>query len=174
MSVTTGLQLGAPIEFVERRDGETLTRAGVIWSEGPAPSSVWVQPDDDPASPVAVKLPAKRAAEQGQRPEVMAQWSAGWQRDAIRRCDNVNRFGHVFGVVDQETKYAKTISWHADPECPGVAGKPRHTFDGMPRTEPAIAVIDLLLGKQNRASSFLRLCLRCVYLDETAEIGATA
>lgn len=164
MTATKSNAPGDPIEFVERHGSDTLTRTGVIWSAGPAPSTLWVQPDNDPANQVAVKL------HRGQQPEAMPGFPASWQRDAIRRCDNVRRFGRVFGVIDS-VGYGgvKTVSWHVDPTCPSAAGKTPYEQPGHTVRE----VVDILLGRYQFRSN-TRLCLRCVYLDETAEIGTTA
>lgn len=157
-------QPGDRIEFVERCDGDTLTRTGIVWSDGPAPSTLWVQPDNDPANQVAVKL------HRGQQPEAMPGFPASWQRDAIRRCDNIRRFGRVFGVIDSVGHGGVTAaSWHVDQDCLSAMGKMPYEQEGPTVRE----VVDILLGRYQFRST-AHLCLRCVYLDETAEIGAAA
>jgi hypothetical protein len=158
-------QPGSRLTFIESRNGAQIERTGSVWSSGPVPSSVWVQPDDDPQNPVAVKLPSARAAGKGALPRILPGYPASWQRDAVRRCDNVLRFGHVFGVVDEETK---RVSWHADPACADVTGKPQYESSGTYQTDLTRLVIDVLLGRYPQPT-FLRLCPRCVYLDDTAE-----
>jgi hypothetical protein len=169
---------GARLEFVERRDDTTATRTGVVWSDGPVASTVWVQPDDDPTNQVPVKLPTARRTDRGDKPEVITGYPATWQRDVVRRCDAVRRAGHVFGVADRTdyvghrdgrpTERAQVVSWHIDPECPSAAG--REAYDRAAWT--VNEVVAILLGRyQWRVTP--RLCSRCVYLDDTAEIGAT-
>lgn len=165
--------LGEPITFERRLDnGERETRTGVIWSTALVSSEVWVLPGDDPTGPVAVRLPTGQRARYHPNPEEIAGYPATWQRDTIRRCDNLRRAGEVYGVVDREDpRYSLTeVTWHADRDCPDAAGKKPHTdLAGNTRVVPAGVVVDLMLSQRINQSYLARCCTRCVYLAQPAE-----
>src|SRR5262245_50002277 len=157
---------GSPIAWErEIAPGEVETCTGVIWSDGPVASSYWVIPDDAPAHPVAVKLPGKRM----QEPWQLAEYTAGWARDAVRRADNVLARG-IYAVIDRvdETWQWKRHVWHTDPQCPDADGKER---DSNPYPAYDVwSVVDILIGRHQPASP-PPFCGRCIYLTEPGVTG---
>lgn len=148
----------------ETAPGERETCAGVVWSAGPVPSSLWVQPDGRPGDVVAVKV---RGGELSQLP----QYPAGWARDAIRRAENLRRHGSLYATVEQVTEtwswsYTRretyrTLSWHCDAGCPEAAGKERDDRQPACSVREAVAI---LIGETHPAVS-PRFCTHCVYLE---------
>lgn len=150
--------------------GERETCSGVVWSAGPVPSSLWVQPDGMPGEVVAVKVTRGKPGYQ------LPRYPAGWARDAVRRAENVRRHGHLYATVEQVTESwswswscgrstsYRTLCWHADPACADAAGRERDTDAGI---RPWREVVAILTGERTPATD-PRFCRRCVYLEEPA------
>lgn len=162
--------LGAAVEFQRQvAPGESVTATGTVWSAGPLPRSVWLATQAGDA--VLVQAGKYRPTEE------VTRYPPRWQRDTIRRCDNLLRAGRVFALVDKQDGPDREwtwVSWHADPNCPSTAGKkPDTDLDGRPRTESAYWVIDQLLNP-GRTYGSGRMCCTCIWLDPGAQIGAVA
>ena len=162
----------------------TYSREGVIWSPATSASSWWVQPDDDPANPVVVRRQGRKFSCEHREGELFeSRECSGW-RDGIRRAENVRKHG-IFPVVDSESVTRswsgpgtvwKTVSWHADPECPLAAGKTRDDGVGCAhgRSGPGYGdwdvntAADVLVGRVPWASQ-PPFCSHCIMLEPAAE-----
>jgi hypothetical protein len=159
----------------------TYAREGVIWSQATSASSWWVTPDDDPASPVVVRRAGKSQHQHREGELFQSGECAGW-RDGIRRAENVRRRG-IFAVVDSEYTSRswsgpgtvwKTLTWHADPDCPQAAGKPRDDGAGCAhgRSGPGYgdwdvhSMVDVLTGRVHLPSP-PPFCSHCVMLEDS-------
>lgn len=143
---------------------ETMT--GVIWSGGPVPGSVWAQLPD--GSMQALKIPSAQRAAAGEGPVELHQFPVTWQRDTIRRCENLRRCAGVVAEVrtEQEYRYGRgnvprerLVMYHADAQCQEIEHETR------PATcyEPSVRdLVDLMLSADARGRS--DLCRRCIYL----------
>lgn len=157
----------------------TYTREGTIWSQATSASAWWVVPDDDPVNPVVVRRAGKSQHQYREGQLFESGECAGW-RDGIRRAENVRRRG-VFAVVDSEYTSRswsgpgtawKTVMWHADPECPQAAGKPRDNGTGCAhgRSGPGYGtwdvntVADVLVDRVSLASP-PPFCAACIMLE---------
>lgn len=144
-------------------------RRGLIWADGPEPSTIWVQPDHDPFGQVAVKLPSPVRAKRGDGPETLAGYPATWQRDTVRRCENLRQRGALYRTRRRTGHYGSTdvieFVTHADPDCPSAAG-----LDREPSPYTVREVLAVLYARRQWWTA--KLCARCIYLDESAEIGA--
>jgi IclR helix-turn-helix domain len=156
--------------------GQTVNRTGVIWSDGPLPSSVWVHADDVNET-VAVKIPTPRMVQRGHGPAEMPSYGPTWQRDALRRANHVAACGTVYAVVNETREvyrhgYRRSneeiMLWHTDPACPDAAGKePRPDHLGYGYTVKT--VIDGLIGRTQPQSDGA-WCRRCIWMDDVAEV----
>jgi hypothetical protein len=145
-------------------------REGTIWADGPSGSTWWVTPDDEPVNPVVVRRQGKKFSCEHREGELFEtrEWSS-W-RDGIRCAENVRCRG-VFAVVHEtlaktsgwgwgERREEKIVRWHADPDCPEAAGKPRDDGTGLAygRTGPnygpwdTLTIADVLVGRVHLAS----------------------
>lgn len=164
------------------RDGrwvptEVLNRSGVIWSAGPCANSLWVQPDDAPYGEMAaVKLPSKQAAERGNKPFEMPGFPVTWQRDTVRRCDNLSRRGALFAEHETYTTYEymkgnverqRLVGIHCDPECPEI----KHDIE---RAHEYVATVSGVIRMLLTSHGDLTFCRRCIYLTEPAEVAQAA
>lgn len=187
---------GQRIEFTQDVSStscrEIVTREGVIWSDGPRPHSVWVLPDDAPTEPVAVTTSPRG----GGLPDVLPGLSPEWQRDTMRRCENVRRHGGVFAVNQQRATHSRdqwVIVWHTWADCPFAIGKApamtrdfaaeyRATWsrepDGERWTElpskPWREVVGILLTGAAYSQQLGTCCRRCFWLDDAAEAAVEA
>lgn len=163
--------------------GHTLTRTGIIWSDGPFPRSSWVQPDDAPAGDMAlIRYSTPRQARWHGSITETHSFPPSWQHDAIRRAESVRRHGSVYAVVDEVRAVhagrwlpqgaGEVLGWHADPQCPEAAGKERKHFAGH-APYGLHAVIDILTGRTEQRSS-VPFCRRCIYLDQPAPAESLA
>lgn len=159
---------------------EAAQRTGVIWSAGPGPRLLWVQPDDAPSYPVLVEIPApSRARWHGPRETR----GADWARDAMRRAEAVRARGAVYAVITS-TREIRAYNWydrarvineyayHADPDCPDAAGLPW----GAPGDYTRYGVndvVDIVLGRRQENVSPSRLRQRCIWLTVPATSGHT-
>lgn len=150
----------------------TEERTGEIWSAGPLPSSVWVQPDDSPAGDMAMVM-VRSMTEHPAYP-------ASWQHDTLRRCEHlrlskgmfaeyetvpVRTWGYSSGTKTEE----RIVAYHCDRDCLEISHETRDC-NGW---EPTVGyVIRMLLDASARGRS--DLCRRCVYLTEpgVTECGA--
>jgi hypothetical protein len=155
---------------------ETVNRIGVIWSDGPLPSSVWVQPDDVNET-VAVKLPTLKMVQRGRGPAEMPSYGPDWQQAAPRRANHVAASGTVYAVVNETRESYRhgyrrgteeIMLWHCDPECPDAASKERRP-DRLGYGYTIKTVIDGLIGRTHPHSDGA-WCRRCIWLDELAEV----
>ena len=164
---------GSVITFTEWVGGGRRERTGQVWSYGAGPATRWVIPDDSPAELVTVRF---RKADRLH--QVITTHPEGWQRRLIRACDNVLRADGLRAVIENADRRrggydpGDTLSWHANLDCPRVAGKPPAlTLDGEQRTQRARDVVDRLLkGDSLPGSHFCGLCV--LLLDEP--VGAVA
>lgn len=142
-----------------------LVHEGTVWSQGPVPASVWVQPDGAESEPLAVKLP-KRG-----KPHTLAEYPPTWERDTVVRIEELRRVDALFAterVVGREVSFtegprnALHTTWHADRECPDAK-----TEDESPDRGPwpVADVIEVLLGSAP-FPVMPNFCRRCVYLTE--------
>jgi hypothetical protein len=163
------LKAGHRLEFEHARDGRPERRTGRVWSAGPVPATYWVQPDDDPAHPVAVKVPPATLTNIGKLPYVVqASATAAQQEDAMARVRRVAKAGQVFGAADPEQLTLtgeRAVTYHVSEQCPALAGMTRTVRYGRPDVLPSYRVTDLLLGKRGRVP--LQLCRTCIY-EETS------
>lgn len=175
------LDPGQPITYIEAtggwNDGQwidqaEITRTGAIWSGGPAtvPRSLWVVPDDHPASVVLVR------------------WDEHWQhggRYALAEADDlwrdtVRRKGVYVvseGMPDAHSsiygsgrRRTETCSVHTDPDCPEARGKPRITK--VKTTSPKINTMVEALLEQKANASQNNWCMRCVWLRADIDVAA--
>jgi hypothetical protein len=103
-------------------------------------------------------------------------------REGIRRAENVRRRG-VFAVVHEtltktsgwgwgEQRDEKVIRWHADPDCPHAAGRPRDDGTGLAygrtglnySTWDTLTIADVLVGRVQWASE-PPFCKHCIMLE---------
>lgn len=165
------MKSGDRIEYQETGDGDYRVRTGEVWSDGPVPSSVWVIPDGGPCA-VAVRVPTRAQEQRGDRPRAMPEYPAAWQRDTVRRCDNVRRSDAVYLTRRPIGRCGSTVTYecvqHVGPDCPSAVSLER---DASPYSVGDL--IDILLLRRNHHAS-VKLCQRCVYLDGTAGIGSAS
>lgn len=150
-----------------------VTRSGVVWSEGPYPTT-WFVLQDGERTPVLVKRATKTDKGRTLSREVGALYQTGYSHDHSRRVvqaiDRVREFG-IYAVVEStrpvhgnrwnggyQSSEQKSLRWHLGYQaCPAAHGKEwddgeGYTHDryapntyGMPWTP--LTVADALLGK---------------------------
>ena len=181
MPVTDPVTGGPTGQWIE---SASRTRTGRIWSDGPRGTSWWVNPDDEPASPVVVRRHGKSFS--FERAEGQLYEETGWQgwREEIRRAENVRRRGLYPVVTETFTSSGyysprdphKVVRWHADPQCPDAAGlEPddgkgaaygRDGNDGKPWTP--LTATDALTGRVSYGGE-LPFCKHCIMLEPRPE-----
>ena len=96
------------------------------------------------------------------------------------------RHGRLFAAVDgtrqvnhgyhgryREVTAEEILSFHADPDCPNAAGKPRG--DGVPERYDFWRVLDIVLGRDHDGNDPSPLCRTCIWLEPArAEVMADA
>lgn len=137
-------------------------RSGEIWSAGPLPSSVWVQPDDAPRGAMACVM-LRTMTEHTYYP-------ASWQHDTVARCEHLRQSKGMFAEYVTRARYeygrgnveyVDTIAYHCDRDCLEI----RHETRDCGEWEPSVgSVIRMLLDASARGRS--DLCRRCVYLTD--------
>lgn len=158
-------------------------RIGTIWSEGSAPSTWWVLPDDDQFNPVIVRRAGKKQRGDYREGELFESAEGNGWRDAVRRAENVRARG-IYPVIeyteagsyDYTSRCTRpgthTVVWHADPGCPDAEGKERFTGDSARNYRgPDYAVwtpgdvARALTGLIQVGGSPTPFCARCIMLD---------
>jgi len=158
-------------------------RIGTIWSEGSAPSTWWVLPDDDMLNPVIVRRAAKKHQGEYTEGELFQSTEGDGWRNAVRRAENVRSRG-IFPVIeytergqyDYTTRQTRpgthTVVWHTDQDCPDAAGKERFTGDSARNyRSPDYAVwtpadvARALMGLVQIGCSPTPFCARCIMRD---------
>ncbi|TQS43740.1 hypothetical protein [Cryptosporangium phraense] len=169
-------QPGAAITYTVSTPDGPVERTGIVWSDGPMPSSVWVTPDDAPGTAVAVKIPTKlRAERDGARPTALPTHGAygeQWQADTLYQCNRARTYpqayrmwhrgqGRAYDVRAGYTHGTRFIAadrnywhqtWHLDQDCTHAAtGAP--ATPGSPDTGQAAtssgAIVAALLGRHH-------------------------
>lgn len=168
-------------------------RIGVIWSDGSAPSTWWVLPDDDMLNPVLVRRAGKRHTPEWREGDLFQGTEGEGWRERIHRAENVRKRG-IYAVVHETYTVPRSygygsrethqpLMWHCDPDCPEAADKERddekdgHEGYRIGRHAPSDAgggtwtvntVTDVLVGRVH-LSSPPPFCPRCIMLEPAPE-----
>lgn len=162
-----------------------VQRAGVIWSDGSAPHTWWVLPDDDPLNPVIVRRAGAKQRMQYRAGELFQSGEGNGWREAVRRAENVRARG-IFPVIEhtEPGRYdyisrrnladTHTVVWHADRACPAAEGKELFGGDQARNYRgpdyavwTAADVARALMGLVRVGSSPTPFCARCIMLDRS-------
>jgi hypothetical protein len=171
------LDAGQPIKWQAEAPAAAPFRAGLIWSAGPSPLTLWVIPDDDPGSPVLVALPDPDKPRWQPHPCEVRTGSE--VRAMTRRASALAARRIVFAVIesmresrDEEGRRSieNVLSWHSDPDCASAAGK----RTAVSAQYDYARVMGILTGLKPDPSSPSALCRSCIYLDQPATDSATA
>jgi hypothetical protein len=155
-----------PRQEIEWIGADGRARTGIVWSEGPEANSRWAR--DENGEMTAVKLPSKKYAARGHFPREIPRYCSTWQRDTLRRCENL-RGRTVFAEQQAETRYSygrgnvtyhETVAYHCDRGCAAIAHETRPCYDWEPT---AGSVTRMLL---DGTAGDGKLCRACIYLAE--------
>lgn len=137
---------------------ERHVRCGVIWSTGPLYGSLWIVPDDAPATFVMVRKPRLRKYPmiRGVDWELAPDYGPDWQRETRTRVEHLRHAGHLYATV-RRYRSVEITTWHAEENCPNAASDDR-------ADRPAIYAITAIRYLLSRSGNTGDLCRRCVWL----------